>query len=767
MTAGRREETPEEACLPSPARSLVFVSLLSLIVLAGSADAARVSGTVTDPHGRAVPSARVQLEVATGAIQRTDAGADGAFVFADVPAGTFVIRAFAEGFVGDAARVIVADAAADVIAPVTLRIAAVADTIVVSASAMEAPLSSVPASTTVIAAEDLRVAQSETLADALRRVPGLGVAASGGRGAVTSLFPRGGESDYTLVMLDGVRVNGFGGGVDAAHLPVEGLDRVEVVRGPQSALFGADAIGGVVQLVTRRGGPLRGTALVEGGDGETRRTAVDASASVGDWSWHASGGYQDSQGLNGDRTAAGETVANDDYVARRLAAGTGWQQSGREVRGLVHVTSTSRGNPGPFGSDPNHTFAGIDRLARGTLEQVTGGISAAQTLGSSLRARAHATLADLDSGYRDAFGATATETQRVTGRVQVDWSAAARVGVSAGAEALRERARNTYITGDAAAPIPIRRRVVGTFAEARYDDGARVFLAGGLRAEHIAREALAGSPSPFAPRPPFGRDALVSWNPKIAVSWVALPMGARGVSTRLTANAGTGIRPPDAFEIAFTDNPSLEPERSRSVDAGVQQLVWGGRVAIDATWFANHYDDLIVAVGPAFTDVSRYRTDNISNARARGLELAGAVRLPAGLTLRTGYTYLRTEILAVDGGSSAPAPFAVGDPLLRRPRHQGFVDATVVRDRVDAFLRVGARGEVLDVDPTYGAFGGTLAAPGFATVDVGASWQPIRGTRHALFARVTNLLDRAYEDAIGFPALGRSAIVGVRLAHGR
>ena len=88
-------------------------------------------------------------------------------------------------------------------------------------------------------------------------MPGLTVVRSGGRGAVTSLFPRGGESDYTLVLVDGIRANDFGGGFDFAHLPVADVDRIEVVRGPQSALYGSDAIGGVVQIITRSGGAPR------------------------------------------------------------------------------------------------------------------------------------------------------------------------------------------------------------------------------------------------------------------------------------------------------------------------------------------------------------------------------------------------------------------------------------------------------------------------------------------------------------------------------
>src|SRR5438094_5543036 len=132
---------------------------------------------------------------------------------------------------------------------------------------------------TAITAADLEARQIETVADALRLVPDLAVTRSGGRGAITSLFPRGGASNYTLVLVDGMRANAFGGGYDFAHLSVADVDRVEIVRGPESALFGSDAIGAVVHIVTRRGGPPRVEGLVEGGSQGTARTTVGAAGS--------------------------------------------------------------------------------------------------------------------------------------------------------------------------------------------------------------------------------------------------------------------------------------------------------------------------------------------------------------------------------------------------------------------------------------------------------------------------------------------------------
>jgi outer membrane receptor protein involved in Fe transport len=232
------------------------------------------------------------------------------------------------------------------------------------------------------------------------------------------------------------------------------------------------------------------------------------------------------------------------------------------------------------------------------------------------------------------------------------------------------------------------------------------------------------------------------------------------------ATAGTGIRPPDAFEIAFTDNPSLKPERTRSVEGGLAQEFAGGLLRADATAFVNRYDDVIVAVRAVSPGASQYRTDNISNARARGVELAFSSRIRGGVSALLSYTFLDTEILRDDGdGGNIPAPFRPGDALIRRPRHQAAVDVTFVRHRVSAYARVGARGRVLDIDPSYGAFGGLLIAPGFVTTHAGAAFRLT--PRIEMYGHISNLFDRRYEEAIGFPAPPRTATIGVRVAAGR
>ena len=176
---------------------------------------------------------------------------------------------------------------------------------------------------------------------------------NGGRGALTSVFPRGGESDYTLVLVDGMRVNSFGGGFDFSLLPFGDVEQVEVVRGPQSAVFGADAIGGVVQLTTRRGGEPSIAAQVEGGGESTLRALAGARGTAGQWSFGGGGERNQSDGFTGTAPATGETVSNDDWEQSLAYAHVEWTKSAATaVRADARWIDSERGNPGPYGSNP-------------------------------------------------------------------------------------------------------------------------------------------------------------------------------------------------------------------------------------------------------------------------------------------------------------------------------------------------------------------------------------------------------------------------------
>lgn len=741
-----------------PAASIRSLSalVLSFFTFTSIAAASTLTGRVVDPDGRAVPGATVIVTADGGSLRTATTDGRGEFTIDAPDAPGLRVRVALAGFRGEISGVDGREPRA--LGDIRLTVSGVTESVVVSAAQVEVPLSQAASTITVMTGAELERRQIHSVADALRSVPGLTVVATGGTGAVTGVFPRGGESNFTLVFIDDVPVTAFGGEFDFAHLSTANVDRIEIVRGPQSALFGSNAIGAVVRVITRRGGTPVVSGGVEGGGYGSSRVNGATSGAIGRFEWGAFGERLASDGFNGRRLENGDTVQNDDY--ERLSGGltAGWRGRGLSVRGQFQHSADDRGVPGPFGSNPIGAFTEIDTISRGENEQTVAGVSAIVPLGARARAVLQTGYHRLQSDFVSPFGPSESSSRRWSGRAQIDVPLTSSFEISAGAELQREQAGSTFITNEAFEPVPVKRTAAGYFAEARWNARERIFVTAGARLDDIRRDAFVA----------LAEDDVLSVNPKGAIAWILNP-GAVNV-TKLRGSASTGIRPPGGFDIAFTDNPSLKPERSRSAEVAIEQSFARGIAVVEAVGFFNEFDDLIVAVG-SFRESSRYMTDNISNARSRGLELSLTtgrridLRTPVDLRARIGYTLLASEILAVDNDELAPPPFSVGEPLLRRAKHQLSVDLSAAAGPLTAFVSGGARSRVLDVEPSTGTFGGLHYAPGFTVWNAGASWKLPRIGE--LYGRIENLFDEAYEEALGFPALGRRATVGLRIAAGR
>jgi outer membrane cobalamin receptor len=732
----------------------LLLSAFLVLTSTSLALAQSLTGRILDPQGQPVAGAAIVATSDSSAPLAATSGPDGRF---DIPiaSGLYDLTVSAPGLFAERRDVSSQMAPVDI----TLAVSAITETLVVSSSQIDQPLSRTADSVTVIDGRELESRQITTLAGALATVPGFTVTRSGGPGTLTSLFPRGGDSDFTLVLVDGIRANAFGGGIDLSQVPLSDVDRVEVVRGPQSAIFGADAIGGVVQIITRQGGEPTAAAQIEGGSRNTRRAQAGTSGAHAQLRWQAGADYFAEDGYTGIAPANGEHVVNDDAEERQAWLGGGWRgRRGTDLQATFRYVDSTRGAPGPYGSDPAGRFPGVDAISRGMTERRAGGVRIVHPwfgADSRVRQRVDFDLADYDLTFISPFGTSESETRRAHVRVQTDAALAAGVGVSGGVEWLDERARNSFIQSDGV-KVPVERNVIGTFGEARWTGHDRVSVQAGMRAEYITREAFSVNG--------FADSAVTSINPKLSVSWlVSRSRPGSRAWTRLRAAAGTGIRPPDVFEIAFTDNPDLKPERSRSLEAGVTQALAGGAIQLDATAFSNRYDDLIISVG-SLSDVSRYRTDNVSNARARGVEL-GAAWQHGTLSIRAAYTLLDTAILAVDNSAQAPSPYEVGDELLRRPRHSGALTVGWTIRRASVFATLDSRSATLDAEPAFGPAGGLYTNPGRTVVDAGGAFRMFRHVE--LYARVMNLFDRDYEEVLGYPAPARSGFIGVRVATRR
>jgi outer membrane receptor protein involved in Fe transport len=487
-------------------------------------------------------------------------------------------------------------------------------------------------------------------------------------------------------------------------------------------------------------------ASLEGGSHGTSIARARAAGASARWDWWAS--------VSRERT--GGRVENEDHQVGRLSLGFGAAPAaGQQLHVAFHYNDAESGFPGPYGTDPIGAFSGIDEVSRGDFRDLVLGADYDLELRPSFRLRLSGGAVGADGEFSSSFGDSFSEQRRGLLRAEGEWKLSERHRLAFGAELARESVRSTFITDDSFQPFRLERGQNGYFIEERFSAGRRLSVTAGLRVEDIST-----GPVPAAlvfGRPAFPERSERSVNPKVAAS---LGLGS---GVRLHGSAGTGIRPPDGFEIAFTNNPALEPEQTRSFDAGAELRLASGRLSLDATWFENRYDNLIVVLGRGASGLSRYSSDNLDNARSRGLELSWSASPLRGLILSGSYTYLATEILALDGDRAGAlrSPFRVGQSLTRRPGHTLFQSVTWTRGGLTAQGSVLARSKTLDVEPNFGTFGGFFDNPGYARVDLAGSyrlWGPL-----AACARVENLLDRDYEDVLGYPALPFTASAGIRV----
>ncbi|HEY1342246.1 MAG TPA: TonB-dependent receptor, partial [Bryobacteraceae bacterium] len=663
--------------------------------------AADIQGKVVDPSGAPIPGAQISVVGLTGVEAQGRARLDGTFTLnaPENPEAKLVITA--PGF-----RTLSQPIQLSITA--RLEIAPQVDSVQVVGSAIDVPIGEQGGSVSLIPNEEVRRRNEPFALDLLRYIPGMTFNQSGGAGGVTSLFLRGGNSNFNLVRIDGVPVNWFGGAFDFAHVPSEALESVEVARGPQSAVYGPYANAGAIDFVTRRpGSDPQLDLLAEGGTYHERRFAITGSGTLAGFGLLASASRYDNDG----------PVQNSDYrnedVMLRLSRRFGRQR----ISAGGYFDSNESGEPGAWGSDPKHTFTGIDTISREKNNFSNYDVHYEADLTPRVRAEAFGGVFWDNIGFQSPFGFSYDNHVRGQGEARAIVSVSPHYTVAFGAAGGRERDTNTFITDDAFDVVPLARNDVAVYVENRFTAGSHFFLNAGVRGEFIG--------NPHVPRDRPGAatssDSIRTANPKIAAAWVQS-------GTRLHASFGMGIRPPNGFELAFTDNPSLKPERTRSVDAGVEQKLLRDALLVDVTYFYNRFYDLIVNLGGSLSRLSHYRTDNLANSRAQGAEFSAKLR-PARWVFVTGsYTLLKTRILSLDGASGqAPLPFTVGQPLTRRPENSGSVVSTFTAGRITADLTGYFRGKTLYEEPSLGATNGLFWNPGFGVVGINLNYRLTHG----------------------------------------
>jgi len=709
------------------------------LIFSAGLPAAGIKGKIIDPSGAPVSGAQIAVVNRVGVVAQTTAGPNGSFQL-DAPETPDTrdtrLVVTAPGF---ATRTLALDQAASV----QLEIAPRVDSVQVIGSTIEIPASLQASSADVIPGSRVRSSNEPFAMDLLRYLPGMAFNQSGGPGGVSSLFLRGGNANLNLVEIDGVPVVGFGGGLgfDFAHIPSEAVDHIDVVRGAQSAVYGSYANSGVIDFVTRRpeAAPQL-SVLAEGGSHSERRFAITGTGTIAGFGLLVSASRYDTDGL----------VANDDYRNEDVLFSL-TRRFGRQRLSLHgYFDSNEVGQPGAWGSDPKHTFTGIDTVSRAKNNFSEYGAHYEADLSPRVREELSGSFFLYNSGFVSPYGFSFGKDQRGQGDARTIVSVSRHDTASFGVTGGHESVTNSYITDATYSTFPIERNEISVYAENRYEVAGRLFLSAGLRGEFFRTASI---PTDGYTRPFFPQSNISRVNPKLSAAYVAS-------GTRLHASFGMGLRPPSGFDLAFTDNPALRPERTRSIDAGVERK-FGNLLTLDATYFYNRYYDLIVTLGGSLTALSHYQSANLANSRAQGAEFSARLR-PARWVFVTGsYTLLETRILSLDGSSDlAPRYFTVGQQLTRRPENSGNVVATFTRGRLAADLNGYFRGRTLYEEPYLGASNGLFWNPGFANVGVNLNYTIGRGV--TAYGNLRNALNRQYEEVFGYPSPKLNFVAGLK-----
>jgi len=735
--------------------TIILVALMTLAVPAARLSAARVvSGTIVDQSGQPLPRAYVRvLDRATREIARGFADESGRFHFSATD-DECRIEASLTGFQPSTIACPSAGARA---LRLVLAVAPIHETVVVTATRTEAPAGQVGASVTVFTADDLARRQTPLVADLLRSSPGVMVVRSGGAGAVASLFVRGGESNYNKVLLDGIPLNEPGGTFNFSNVTTDNLDRLEIVRGAQSALFGSDAMASVVQLFTTR--PDRAderphaTVSLEGGTYDTVRTNAAVSGARGRFDY----------ALGAARFATDNRAPNNVFGNTTLSA-----NAGVALSDTATLRFLGRGELGRVGTPGQTAFGRPDLDAFFRRHDGVAGVSFDQQVSASLRQRAAYSLAVSDqqstnlvpdAPYTPAFEGrrapfefsdflydSRTNLRRHHASYQADWRLSS--GTSSGDHLLTVLAdwdgeRASIEDRMAATTTSPSRNNVGWSIQ-HQASWRRLFVTAGGRVEHNAS---------------FGTSAV----PRGSIVLVARTSGGAIGETKLKASAGLGIKEPtvlQSFSLSpyFHGNPNLAPERARTMEAGVEQRLANDRAKIEATWFDNRFRNLISTrtTNPATFEAEYF---NIGLSRARGAEIAIEVAPDKALRGRAGYTFLASEI--VDSTSPFSMVFEPGQPLLRRPRHSGFIGATWTWHRVTADVNGVLIGGFVDSD--FSSLSpAILTNAGYTTWDARVAVNVSRQLTGTL--SIDNMANADYMEPLGYPTLQRAVRVGLRVA---
>jgi outer membrane cobalamin receptor len=757
-------------------RTIRALSLLALVsaALVFQLSASEIKIQIVDPHSALVGSARVTLysQQKNTPIAVRSATANGVAEFHDLQPGNYRVEVLAPGFAPETQQIALEQTAS---LTLHLKLANAEQTVTVTAAATPATGAETSSDVSLIEAPELRSLQPVSMGDALRFAPGAIIADTGQRGGLTSLFVRGGDSDYNKVIIDGVPVNEPGGIFDFGVVSLPQVDRIELLRGSQSTLYGSDAMTSVVQVFSRTG-TTRVPLFTFGADGGTFATGhgygtLSGAVSRFDYNLFADQFNTQGQGANDDYSNSTEG-ANLGYAfspkvqlrfrTRHSTSRTGDQGEYNFSQGVQLPAGDSNLPPdtNAFSRQNNflastelsvaagkhwyHRFSGYEYNHRRLDEQ--------DVPLNPLRVYPPASLyAGYPLDYTD-FDASGNPIPSKT------WADYNRAGFNYQGE---------YWARDWA------RTVFGYEFEDEngfYGDLNDLPMNHGLRRNHALygeeliswKRLSVQAGARYVHNEYFGNRGV----PRVAASYLLVRGGDVFSGTRLRGSFSQGIKEP-AFEQNFGEpnfgiegNPNLKPEQNNAFEAGLSQGFLHGKYSLDAVYFDNRFRNQITFnyTGPLQGDYI-----NLDKSLAHGAEVTLQARPTARLQVRGSYVYDSTQILSAP--PTASSYNMAGSPLLLRPKQSGNALVSYSRTKFGATLGGTFIGPRPDSDFLYLPAAMELThVAGYARLDAGG-WYAINRYVTA-YANLENLLNQHYEDELGYPALRANFRVGLRFNLG-
>ena len=637
-----------------------------------------------------------------------------------------------------------------------MSVASATENIVVTANRLETPESEIASSITVISKEEIERKQSKQVSDVLRDVPGLSVVNAGGPGKATSVSIRGTDSAHTLVMVDGVEMNdplNPSGGFDFGNLSAQDIERIEIIRGSQSVLYGSAAIGGVIQIITKKGsGPLK--ANIEGvyGTYNSYRLQGGVRGGLGSLNYFFGAGQQRTDGFPSADKTLGNIVNNGQFVTT-LTGNLGVKITPKTTLDWVNRYSDANfslpATGGPPGYDAVGARTGDDPGFLGTDRQGYSKLQLNSVLTDIWESRlalnysfSHRTSDHLPNSVNSLESHSAYDSNRIRGLFQNNFDLSDNHTLTIGIDSVSENGTSTVFEPVGTLDSGLKNKsdnVTGVFVQDQWHTSQATGQPEDLPLGKFSHPALGLLAGGF-----FG-----TWGARYdshrelgsQVTYRVAPGYKFAITkTTLRGTIGTGFKIPSLFQrFSSYGSMSVQPERSISYDCGFDQEIGGPSTKLGVTYFRTNFDQLI-----GF-DFATSHYGNTGRAHSQGMELGVGSTAIQDLILNISYTYT----WAVDD--------VTGLPLLRRSKHQLTGDLTyLISDRTQAGLQARYMGARDDLDAVTRS---RLQMPDFAIFNLTTQYR--LNDHFRTFGKIENLLDSAYEEINGYGTPGRSMFVGL------